>query len=329
MELFVWPFVFGVLPLPWLIAAFLKPVTKKSAEAAVTALRVPFFNDIAGLGMVRNRPMSRRALFFLTMAWIAAVTAAARPVAYDDTSLVMQEARNLVIALDASGSMSARDLTQAGRPETRLETVKRVVDKFITKRASDRIALVLFGSEAYVYAPLSRDGKTLRELLKDVDFGIAGEATALGDALALSVQQALTAPGKTRAIILLSDGFSNAGSVSPEQAAALAARHDIPVYTIGLGADKQTVAGFFGPVTVDPSADLDEQTLNAVAAATGGTYFRAKSESDLEQVYAAIDALETNRTETIVRPRHELFFWPLGIALACLALTVIYRERFI
>lgn len=329
MELFVWPLVFSVLPLPWLIAAFLKPVTKKSAEAAVIALRAPFFNDVSGLGIVRNRPMSRRSLFFLTLAWIAAVTAGARPVAYDEAAPVVQQARNLVIALDASGSMSARDLTQSGGPQTRLETVKRVVDHFIEKRAADRIALILFGSEAYVYAPLSSDGKTLRELLKDVDFGIAGEATALGDALALSVQQALSAPGKTRAVILLSDGFSNAGSVTPDQAAAVAARHNIPVYTIGLGADKQTIAGFFGPVTVDPAADLDEQTLNAVAAATGGAYFRAKSESDLEQVYAAIDALETDRAETAVRPRRELFFWPVSVALVCLALTLMYRERFV
>lgn len=328
MDIFLWPIAFILLPFPWFVARVIKPIAKESNGGMVMALRVPFFNDLLNLGAMQNRPMSRRALFFLTLSWIFTIIALARPVVYEKNLDFIRPVRNIVMAIDVSGSMNTRDFMQNISSKTRLDAVKQVADRFIEKRASDRVGIVLFGSGAYVYTPLSSDGQTVRELLKEIGFGIVDtERTALGEGLALAVQQALTSPEKTRAIILLSDGYSNAGTVTPKQAAEVAKRHGIKIYAIGLGGEVQTVNGFFGPVLVDPSKDLDEETLNAVALMTGGTYFRAKNESDLEKIYEAIDTLETTDETSTLRPRHELFFWFLVGALICLVITLFYREK--
>lgn len=328
MDIFLWPIAFILLPFPWFITRVIKPIAKESNSGMVMALRVPFFNDLLNLGTIQNQPTSRRALLFLTLSWIFTIIAVARPVIYEENLDFIRPVRNIVMAIDASGSMNTRDFVQKTPSGTRLDAVKRVADRFVEKRTSDRVGIVLFGSEAYVYTPLSNDGQTVRELLKEIDFGIVGtERTALGEGLALAVQQALISPEKTRAIILLSDGYSNAGTVTPKQAAEVAKRHGIKIYSIGLGGDVQTVKGFLRPIQIDPSQDLDEETLNAVALMTGGTYFRAKNESDLEQIYTAIDTLETTDETSTIRPRHELFFWFLSGALICLAITLFCRRK--
>ncbi len=326
MTLFVWPFVFLLLPLPWVVRRFWA-VSPQNKRLTAPALRVPFFDRLvaarSGSGVAPVPPP-----LFLMLSWFFLVTALARPVWFDTQTPLTRQARNLVLALDVSGSMQARDFDTAGHPVTRLALVKQTAADFVRRRAGDRVGLVLFGTQAHTYAPLSADTTALTALLDEITPGIAGDMTALGDAAALAVKNVLAAPDGTRVLILLSDGYANTGGVSPEDAAALAARHGIRIYTLGIGSDQQQIRDFFGLLQTNPAADLDEATLQKMAETTGGRYFRAKSAADLAEIYRAIDALETEKTEqNALRPRRELFFAPLLIALILLGLSVFFQEQ--
>ncbi|MFM8355379.1 MAG: VWA domain-containing protein, partial [Gammaproteobacteria bacterium] len=168
-----------------------------------------------------------------------------------------------------------------------------------------------------VQTPLTFDRNALRTLLQEAQIGMAGPSTAIGDAIGLGVKLMRERPADQRVLILLTDGASNAGEIDPRTAADLAAAHDVRIYTIGVGAESMRLPGLFGALTgmVNPSADMDEDTLNAVAERTGGRYFRAQSTETLTGIYALIDALEpiAQDPETY-RPRATLYHWPLALA---------------
>lgn len=326
MEQFIWPFMLLILPLPLLVRRFLKPLPPRGGVGGL-ALRAPFFERAARLGLMTSSPQIQRgAGLFLTLGWVALVVAAMRPVGMGEPIALPREVRHLVLAVDVSGSMAADDFALNGRRVSRLEIVKHLADDFIQKRAGDRIGLVLFGTEAYVYAPLSRDTETLRSLLSEVGVGIAGERTAIGEALALAVEKTASLPADSRVIILLSDGKSNAGMVSVAEATALAQKHDAKVYTVGIGAPTEAYPDFLG-LSSGRQGDLDEETLKSIAAATNGQYFRATSTADLKTIYETIDALETHPDEADeLRPQKELFYFPLLAALFFFA-CVLGRRR--
>jgi Ca-activated chloride channel family protein len=210
---------------------------------------------------------------------------------------------DLVLALDASASMRALDVSQAGESRTRFALAREVVARFAGRRAAagDRVGLVLFGDTAFTQVPLTRDGRLLEAALARVEPGVAGEATALGDALALGVRRALAGaplgaeasrPGEGRVVVLLSDGRSNAGSVPVDVAIALARRAGVRVHAVAIGTTGEVAVAAPGGGLRWERHELDPATLERVARATGGRFFAARSSRDLDAVHAAIDALE-------------------------------------
>ena len=194
--------------------------------------------------------------------------------------------------------------------------MKTVVGDFVERRKGDRLGLILFGSQAYLQTPLTFDRSTVRTLLEETPLGIAGGKTAIGDAIGLAVKRLLDRPSENRVLILLTDGVNNIGEVSPLQAAKLAAEEGIRIYTVGFGADEMEVSGLLFNRTVNPSAELDTQSLTEIADLTGGIYQRARSTAELTSIYAALDQLEPIEIEQeTFRPEKSLYFWPLSIAL--------------
>lgn len=325
MNIFLWPLSFLFLLLPFIIYFFL-PAKKENTNVA--ALKVPFFRKIQAYGIIQSDTSTRMGIkILLTLSWILFVVAAARPVLYSDTSAYPLHARNIVLSLDVSESMSEEDFLQENKPVSRLTAVKNVVNDFLTKRKEDNIGLVLFGNEAYTYAPLSYDKETLKSLLDEIGLGIAGKMTALGDGLALGVQTALKVPAKSRIVILLSDGYANTGVISVNQAINLAQKNNVKVYTVGVGAKETEFIGPFG-MRIPAPTTLDERTLKTIANKTGGKYFLAQSTEELKEIYKIINLLETEKTkEYTFRPRKELFYIPLFFGMLFLLIALIKRRQ--
>lgn len=236
--------------------------------------------------------------------------------------------RDLLLAVDISGSMDTQDMVWENRAVNRLEVVRQVAGEFVQRRRGDRVGLILFGSRAYLQTPLTFDTETAATLLSESEIGLAGRETAIGDAIGLAVKRLREDAAADRVLILLTDGANTSGEVQPLQAAEFAAREGLTVYTVGVGADEMMVKDFFGSRLVNPSADLDEDTLRAIAERTGGRYFRARDAEGLAGIYRLLDELEPVESDVeAVRPVDELFYWPLGIAylLALITLAVVLR----
>jgi len=318
-----WPWVFFVLPLP-LLVYFMLP---RARSAAGMALKVPFYRDVAGF---QRRRRSKSPIFFRLLAisaWILLVVAAARPQWIGKPLSTPISGRDLLLAVDISGSMQIKDMELDGRPVARLTMIKKIAGNFIDRRRGDRLGLILFGSRAYLQAPLSLDRKTVNQLLQEAMIGIAGKKTAIGDALGLAVKRLQKRPGKRKVLILLTDGANTAGTIDPLKAAELAAGEKVSIYTIGVGADRLVVDTFFGRRVVNPSADLDEGMLQKIAKHTGGRYFRARETKELEKIYSLLDKLEPVVSEDQnLRPVHDLFYWPLSMALLLTFLLMVIRR---
>lgn len=262
----------------------------------------------------------------LGLAWTFLVTSTARPQLIGDPVSLPASGRDLMLAVDISGSMGTEDMEVQGDFVDRLSVVKAVIAKFVEARSGDRIGLVLFGTNAYLQAPLTFDLKSINRLLIEAPVGIAGGKTAIGDAIGLAVKRLRKRPNEEKVLILLTDGANNVGEVEPKVAAELATRDGIKIYTVGVGADEMRMPGIFGTLggrVTNPSADLDEATLKGIADVTGGEYFRARDPQALIQIYAIIDKLEPVEQESeIYRPVQALFFWPLGFCIALIALLL-------
>lgn len=311
---FEWPWMFAVAPLPLLLRQLL-PAADTVTEAA---LRVPTLAAYALVSAMQTGKHVQRRWWLLpaVLAWLLLVTAAARPIWQGDPVELPVSGRDLMLAVDISGSMQIEDIVQGGKQVNRLVAVKEVAGDFIRRRVGDRIGLILFGSQAYVQTPLTFDRKTVQSLLQDAAIGLAGEQTAIGDAIGLAVKRLLQNPEGSKVLVLLTDGASNAGEVQPLKAAELAAKEGLTIYTIGIGADEMMVNSFFGSQRVNPSADLDEKTLGAIAKATGGKYFRARDGRQLERIYTMLDELQpVVQDRQTFRPQRALFYWPLACAM--------------
>ncbi len=309
-----WPWAFALLPLPLLVRMLLPPVQRQLAVAYV-----PFAAEWPDASAARSDTYERLRLWLAALIWLLVIVAAARPQWVGDAVELPVSGRDLMLAVDISGSMQTQDFVISDRAVDRLTATKVVADAFIERRKGDRIGLILFGSNAYVQTPLTFDRKTVRRLLDEAVVGLAGKATAIGDAIGLAtkrLQQGRTGASAEQVLILLTDGVNTAGVVSPLQAAELAAKRGLKIYTIGIGADAMMVESFFGSRQVNPSAELDEQTLTAIAEKTGGKYFRAHNTKELQGIYQLIDQLEpVVKDKQAYRPRHALFMWPLALAL--------------
>jgi Ca-activated chloride channel family protein len=209
----------------------------------------------------------------------------------------------------------------------RLTATKFVAGDFIERRAGDRIGLILFGENAYLQAPMTHDRETVRTLMYESAIGLAGKATAIGDAIGLAVKRLRERGAASKVLILLTDGANTAGAVQPLEAADLAAREGLKIYAIGVGADEMIIRDFFGSRKVNPSADLDEATLRGIAERTGGRYFRARDTEELEEIYALLDELEpVDQDIRRFRPRQSLYYWPLAFSVALTTLLLAWKQ---
>ncbi len=322
---FAWPWLFAALPLPLL--AMLLP---RAARREPAALRLPFY---AALGDTLQAPRSQRPRLRLALAvaaWLLLVLAAARPQLIGESVHLPVSGRSLMLAVDISGSMQNEDMPIRGRQLSRLGAVKIVAGDFIEQRKGDRIGLILFGDEAYLQAPLTFDRNTVRTLLDEAQIGLAGQQTAIGDAIGLAIKRLRQEPASNRVLILLTDGANTAGNVDPLKAADLAAHEGVRIYTIGIGSGEMVVQTPFGPRRV-ATGDLDEGTLQAISDKTGGRYFRARDTARLMQIYDLLDRIEPlSEDQQTWRPVDELYAWPLGLALllsVLIALAAAYRGR--
>lgn len=320
-----WPWALAALPLPF-IARRLLPEAKGLSEAG---LKVPNLDTFSTL---RDRAGSEQVFnwrfWIAALAWILLVLAAARPEKIGDELDVPVAGRNLMLAVDLSGSMDQKDFELGGRKVDRLTATKAVAKDFIERREGDRVGLILFGERAYLQVPLTLDRETVITLLTEAFIGLAGEKTAIGDAITLAVRRIHEQEDSQgeQVLVLLTDGANTAGEVQPIKAAELAQQIGLRIYTIGIGAEQAQVNSLLGGRrTINPSADLDEDTLTQIASLTGGRYFRATDTATLQEIYQLVDQLEpVEEPESGFRPVKSYYFWPLaGALLLCVLACVI------
>ena len=306
-----WPWLLLAAPLPWLAARVLAP----ARTDASSGLRVSIaLHDVAAADGAA--PVARWRVAAALLAWLLLVVAACRPQWLGDAESTPRTGRDLLIAVDASGSMSTEDMAIAGRAISRYGAVKTIAGDFIRRRTGDRIGLIVFGSQAYLLTPLTFDRTTVLKQLNDSVVGLPGRQTAIGDAVGLAVKRLQNRPRDQRVLILLTDGVNDAGELDPYKSIDLAVAEHVKIYTIGIGADSMRVDDFFGSHMVNPSADLDERLLTAMAEKTGGKFYRARDTDELSKIYREIDALEPAAdAQQQFRPVDELFYWPLSVAL--------------
>jgi Ca-activated chloride channel family protein len=318
-----WWWMFAALPSPWLVRRFVgSEILDRSA-----ALKVPATSAFASLvGATSGAAGASWRMALMWAVWTLAVLAAARPQFVGEPVALPRSGRDLLMVVDLSGSMEEQDFQLQGQWVDRLTATKAVAREFIANRVGDRLGLILFGREVYLQTPLTFDRVTVQTLLDESAIGLAGKETAIGDAIGLAIrtlEDASVEEGR-RVVILLTDGANTAGSVEPLKAAELAAQRSVVIYTVGIGADALTVRSLFGMRQINPSADLDEDTLTAIAEMTGGRYFRARDTAEFAEIYAILDELEPAESdEAGFRPVAEFFHWPLALALVLAAGAVL------
>lgn len=319
MFTFVWPYIFCLLPLYWIIYKFI-PYKKKYNEAM---LSVPFLARVQTLNQQSTATILPKKLkqFYALCGWFLLLVACANPQWIGAPIPLYQIGHNIMLAVDLSPSMSIPDLQRNDKQFNRLQSVKAVAANFIDRRQGDKLGLILFGSKAYLQTPLTFDRQTVRNMLDDATIGLAGNQTAIGDALGLAIKKFSVENKKSRLLILLTDGGNNAGVLDPMEAAELAKQNNIKIYTVGIGASELEINNGFGTQRINPSIDLDETLLKNIANKTQGQYFRAQDQISLANILNSIDKLEPVSSENkTVHPMTALFYWPLSASLFFFAL---------
>lgn len=301
------PWLFVLLPLPLLIW-WLAPVYREPRMA----VRVPFLGLLSSLsgrqasGGSALTARGRLQTAQMVMVWLALVCALARPVWMDEPQVRELPMRDLLVALDLSGSMDTRDFTDAsGQVSDRLSAALQVLDDFLARRDGDRVGLIFFGSAAFVQAPFTEDLDVVRELLNEAQVRMLGPRTVMGDAIGVAIQLFERSETRERVLIVLTDGNDTGSMVPPLRAAEIASDHEVTIYPVAMG---------------DPQAAgeqaLDEDTLQAVATTTDGRYFHATDRTSLESIYQELEGLNPRQVESLsYRPEYELYYWPLGLAV--------------
>ena len=322
-SVFAWPWWLAALPLPWLVRR-LWP----AASTAAPALRVPYGERLSAIGGQIGRARPRGLGVLPWLAWALLCVAAARPQQLGDVVQPPQSARDLMLAVDLSGSMEERDIELGGRVVTRLVAAKAVIIEFLERRSGDRVGLIVFGRRAYALTPLTRDLDTVREQLDGTVTGLAGNETAIGDAIGLATKRLQSQPAEQRVLILLTDGLNTAGALDPEKAAELARDAGVRIHTIAFGGYGAGLSVFGIPIKRASSDRLTDETgLERIAELTGGRAFIARDVDQLAGIYVEIDRLEpVKRPGQRLRPRIERYPWPLAFALLC-ALLVLWQRR--
>jgi Ca-activated chloride channel family protein len=305
-----YPFLLALLPLPILVWWLLPPYREQTAS-----VRLPFFSEVAeasGLAPSAGSVIPRINLaekLLAPLCWGLVILALARPQYVDPPIEKLQPARDLLLALDLSQSMDTPDFRNpAGQAIPRVEAVRQVVADFVRRRPQDRIGLIAFGDAPYPLVPFTLDHATVETMIVGALPGMAGPRTALGDAIGLGIKLFQNSAAPEKVLVILTDGNDTASKMPVDQAARIAKDRGIRIHTVGIG---------------DPAATgedrLDADSLNKVADVTGGRYFFGQDQSQLEQIYATLDRITPANAKTLSwRPKRELFYWPLGAALALL-----------
>lgn len=307
---FDYPWLFLLLPLPWAAWRYL-PIYQEARRA----VRTPFFRAISQAVGVSPQQLgvqqARRQLLLNLLVWVLLICALARPVWVEPPLQQTRPVRDLLLAIDISQSMEARDYRdREGQLVDRLTAVKQVVQGFIDKRGEDRMGLIVFGGAAYPQAPLTLDHASLKILLDDVGIGMAGPNTAIGDAIGLGIKMLQPSQQTDKVLILLTDGNDNSSAIPPNQAAALAAQQQIRIHSIAIG-DLSTTG----------EQKVDRGALEQIAKTTGGQAFIASDSQALQQVYDTLDRITPHQVQTLShQPKRDLFWLPLGAALLLLCL---------
>lgn len=309
LDTFAWPWALLALPMPWLMRWW------PHRDAAAPALRVPYpAGALADLGHPGGSAAWRAGRLLLWLAWACLCVALARPQQLGEPVTPPQQGRQLMLAVDVSGSMSEPDMLLGSQVVQRLSAAKAVLADFLDRRAGDRVGLLIFGERAYTLTPITADLTTVRNQLTDSEVGLAGRDTAIGDAIALAVKRLREQSEGQRVLILLTDGVSNAGVLQPLRAAELAKAEGVRVYTVAFGGDGGL--SLFGVQIAAGDDAVDEATLHRIAELTGGRSFRARNTDELAGIYAELERLEpVTAAGAAVRPRIERYAWPLALAL--------------
>lgn len=309
-----------LFPLPWLVRKFFKPAVTHFDSG----LKVPFYSYLQNLRQSNqslNSPWRLRCAYLI---WFLLLLAAVGPEWLGNAVNLPRAGRDLLLAIDISGSMQIPDMEMNNQPTDRLSVVKSVAQQFIKDRAGDRIGLILFGTRAYLQAPLTFDLQTVRHMLLDATVGLAGTQTAIGDAIGMAIKHLKNYSNDKQVLILLTDGVNNEGSVSPLEAARVAAKYGIRIYTVGLGANQVVVPSMLGPQILTGDYELDEVTLKEIASITHGIYFRAKDPEELKSVYEQLNRIEPRSGEKeLFRPKTPLYYWPLSLAFCLMMLMLV------
>ncbi|MDB2414608.1 VWA domain-containing protein [Rickettsiales bacterium] len=324
--IFQWPQMAILVLLP-LIFRLIVPASKD--HGAVSKLIIPASAKIKeAFGTSKSAPVvkSRLEKFMLYLIWVLCVIALMRPQIVNEYTHVNNEGYDLMLAVDLSGSMKALDFEKNGQRINRLQATKEVVGNFVKDRRGDRVGLVLFGSNAYLHVPLTLDTISVSDMLNNAVIGMAGDSTAIGDAIGVAVKNLRHRPTGSRVIILLTDGSNTAGTVPPIEAAKLAEQYGIRIYTIGVGSHGAVpFPNQFGQIIM-AEMKMDEDLLKEIAKITGGVYFRATNEKALGEIYAKINKMEKSESEAIsFLTRRPLYKWPTGLAFSILLIMIIGR----
>jgi Ca-activated chloride channel homolog len=338
---FHWPWAAILLPLP-LLLRYVWPLRPDQAdlehlEGQRQTLLHPRLDALQAAYQIRRPRLAiggwvHRAL--LALLWIGLVAALMRPQWLTPYTEISSPGYDLMLAVDASHSMDALDFTVQGRQVTRMQVVKGVLGRFIEQREGDRIGLIIFGSQSFVLSPLTLDRHAVQQLLDGVVASIAGQGTALGDAVALGVKKLRERPPQSRVLILIADGDNSAGGFAPLEAARLARQAGVRIYVIGVGSiQEQIPIAEDGVIKYRDDLTMNEATLEEIAKITGGAYFRATDTRALEEISTRVGQLEKTeaqaRTAFIPAP---LFRWPLGLAMLALLGLGLFpegRKRFV
>lgn len=322
---FAWPWMGLLLIVPvamWLRSRSRAYASTDTQERKTTLLH-PDLHTLQLAFKTRHPAMTfgtRAYYMLLALLWVGLTVALMQPQWLEPHTEERSEGYDLMLAVDTSHSMEALDFTVDGKQVSRMQVVKGVMGRFIEGREDDRIGLIIFGSRAFVLSPLTLDRQAVRHLLDDLVPRIAGDGTAMGDALGLGVKKLRDRPQGSRVLVLIADGENTAGTIPPLAAAQLAASEGIRIYTIGVGSDRKEVPIVEnGRLITRDDLGFDEAVMRRIANVTGGAYFRGTDTNALEAIYRRIGELEKSKAEsrTVLIP-HPLYRWPLGVALAAL-----------
>ncbi len=327
---FHYPWFSLLIPLP-LLLLWIFPKRSKEQCPEIFFPKIQQLKETFKTSFGNHKYSIRWSSYLLTLVWIFIIFALMQPETVDQLRTVKNKGYDLLLAVDISGSMQAVDFSTQNKIVSRLDATKQVVGQFVSERQGDRIGLILFGEHAYLHVPLTLDTASVSNMLEGTVSGMAGSATAIGDAIGLSVRTLRDRPKESRILILLTDGEDNASSIPPLEAAKLAKQYGIKIYTIAIGKNGQVPFpagnGRFAMVNIS----IDEKLLKEIAEMTGGQFYMATDQKALASIYATINTLEkTEANESIHLLREPLFQYPLSIAAAllfCITLFPLSNRR--